>query len=93
MGTAQPRLISTGSLSLTGGPECPRYVVRSTKKSANAIATSGMRSFTRAVQASSLRLGFVAAVEEAFADQAHFTHAIAYDDGHPIACGSFCAYE
>jgi predicted N-acyltransferase len=34
---------------------------------------------------------FVAAVEDAFGDQARFTHAVVYDDGRAAACGSFCA--
>ena len=36
--------------------------------------------------------GFVAAVEEAFEDQARFAHAVVYDDGRAVACGSFCAF-
>jgi predicted N-acyltransferase len=36
--------------------------------------------------------GFVAAVEEAFENQARFTHAVLYDDGRAVACGSFCAF-
>jgi predicted N-acyltransferase len=35
---------------------------------------------------------FVAAVEEAFADQARFRHAVVHDDGRAVACGSFCAF-
>ena len=31
--------------------------------------------------------GFVAAVEEAFEDQARFAHAVVYDDGQAVACG------
>ena len=36
--------------------------------------------------------GFVAAVEEAFEDQARFAHAVVHDDGQAVACGSFCAF-
>jgi hypothetical protein len=36
--------------------------------------------------------GFVAAVEEAFEDQARFAHAVVHDDGRAVACGSFCAF-
>jgi predicted N-acyltransferase len=36
--------------------------------------------------------GFIAAVEEAFEDQARFMHAVAYDDRRAVACGSFCAF-
>ena len=36
--------------------------------------------------------GFVAAVEEAFENQARFAHAVVYDDGPAVACGSFCAF-
>ena len=35
--------------------------------------------------------GFVAAVEEAFEDQARFAHAVVYDGRRAVACGSFCA--
>jgi hypothetical protein len=35
---------------------------------------------------------FVAAAEEAFAGQARFQHAIVYDSGQPVACGSLCAF-
>ena len=35
---------------------------------------------------------FVAAVEEAFDDQARFAHAVVYDDRRPVACGSLCAF-
>jgi hypothetical protein len=35
---------------------------------------------------------FVAAVEEAFLDQARFAHAIVYHDQRAVACGSFCAF-
>jgi hypothetical protein len=35
---------------------------------------------------------FVAAVEEAFKDQARFAHAVVYDEGHAVACASFCAF-
>ena len=33
---------------------------------------------------------FVGAVEEAFADQARFMHAVVYQDRRAVACGSFC---
>jgi len=36
--------------------------------------------------------GFVAAVEEAFGNQARFAHAVLYDEGRTVACGSFCAF-
>lgn len=36
--------------------------------------------------------GFVAAVEEAFEDQARFAHAVVYDGRRAVACGSFCAF-
>jgi len=36
--------------------------------------------------------GFVAAVEEAFENQARFAHAVVYADGRAVACGSFCAF-
>jgi Acetyltransferase (GNAT) domain len=36
--------------------------------------------------------GFVAAVEEAFEHQARFAHAVVYDEGKAVACGSFCAF-
>ena len=36
--------------------------------------------------------GFVAAVEEAFEDQARFAHAVVYDDRRAVACGSLCAF-
>ncbi|MBV8126132.1 MAG: GNAT family N-acetyltransferase [Planctomycetaceae bacterium] len=36
--------------------------------------------------------GFVVAVEEAFENQARFAHAVVYDDGQAVACGSFCAF-
>ena len=35
---------------------------------------------------------FVAAVEEAFDDQARFAHAVVYDDGRAVACGSLSAF-
>ena len=35
---------------------------------------------------------FVAAVEEAFADQARFAHTVVYDEGRAVACASFCAF-
>ena len=35
---------------------------------------------------------FVAAVEEAFDDQARFAHAVVYDDRRAVACGSLCAF-
>ena len=35
---------------------------------------------------------FVAAVEEAFEDQARFAHAVVYDEGRAVACASFCAF-
>jgi hypothetical protein len=35
---------------------------------------------------------FVAAVEEAFAGQARFAHAIAYEGERAVACASFCAF-
>jgi predicted N-acyltransferase len=35
---------------------------------------------------------FVASVEEAFDYQARFAHAVVYDEGHPVACASFCAF-
>jgi predicted N-acyltransferase len=35
---------------------------------------------------------FVAAVEEAFENQARFAHAVVYDDTRASACGSFCAF-
>jgi predicted N-acyltransferase len=36
---------------------------------------------------------FVAAVEDAFEDQARFAHAVVYDDRRAVACGSFCAFR
>jgi predicted N-acyltransferase len=36
--------------------------------------------------------GFVAAVEDAFKDEARFAHAVVYDDRRAVACGSFCAF-
>src|SRR6516165_5626022 len=35
---------------------------------------------------------FVAAVEDAFKDEARFAHAVVYDDRRAVACGSFCAF-
>jgi predicted N-acyltransferase len=35
---------------------------------------------------------FVAAVEDAFEDEARFAHAVLYDDRRPVACGSYCAF-
>jgi Acetyltransferase (GNAT) domain len=35
---------------------------------------------------------FVAAGEEAVKDQARFAHAVVYDEGHAVACASFCAF-
>jgi hypothetical protein len=35
--------------------------------------------------------GFVAAVEDAFEDQARFEHAVVYDEGRAVACASFCS--
>src|SRR5580692_7984800 len=35
---------------------------------------------------------FVAAVEEAFTDQARFAHAVVYGEGRAVACASFCAF-
>jgi hypothetical protein len=36
--------------------------------------------------------GLIAAVEEAFENQARFAHAVIHDDGQAVACGSFCAF-
>jgi hypothetical protein len=36
--------------------------------------------------------GFVAAVEEAFENQARFAHAVIHQEGRAVACGSFCAF-
>src|SRR5262249_21778546 len=36
--------------------------------------------------------GFVAAVEEAFEDQARFAHAVVYDNRRAVACGCLCAF-
>jgi len=35
---------------------------------------------------------FVAAVEEAFEDQARFVHAVVRDEGRAVGCASFCAF-
>ena len=36
--------------------------------------------------------GFLAAIEEAYAGELKFLHAIVYDEGQPAACASFCTY-
>jgi predicted N-acyltransferase len=36
--------------------------------------------------------GFVAAVEEAFGEQARFAHAVVHDNGRAVACASLCAF-
>jgi predicted N-acyltransferase len=35
---------------------------------------------------------FIAAVEDAFEDQARFAHALVHHDGRAVACASFCAF-
>ena len=35
---------------------------------------------------------FVTAVEQAFENQARFTHVVFREEGRAVACGSFCAF-
>ena len=55
-------------------------------------ATSGMNLARSSGSGILMSRGFVAAVEEAFGDQARFEHAVVYDEGKAVACGSLCAF-